>query len=41
MPVAMADDIVGVRKDGSCFPIEVSHSPLQTEDGPMVSSAIP
>jgi signal transduction histidine kinase len=40
MPVAIAEDIVGVRKDGSSFPIEVSHSPLQTEDGPMVSSAI-
>ena len=40
MPVATADDVVGVRKDGSSFPIEVSHSPLQTEDGPMVSSAI-
>jgi signal transduction histidine kinase len=33
-------DMVGVRRDGSTFPIEVSHSPLQTEDGPMMSSAI-
>jgi PAS domain S-box-containing protein len=45
MPSNMADnqgaaDIVGVRRDGSTFPIEVSHSPLQTEDGPMMSSAI-
>jgi signal transduction histidine kinase len=40
MPVGTGEDIVGVRKDGKCFPIEVSHSPLQTEDGPMVSSAI-
>ena len=40
MPAATGDDIVGMRKNGSCFPIEVSHSPLQTEDGPMVSSAV-
>ena len=40
MPDGTGEDMVGVRKDGSCFPIEVSHSPLQTEDGPMVSSAI-
>jgi signal transduction histidine kinase len=40
MPVGADEDMVGVRKDGSSFPIEVSHSPLQTEDGPMVSSAI-
>ena len=40
MPAGDSDDMVGVRKNGSCFPIEVSHSPLQTEDGPMVSSAI-
>jgi signal transduction histidine kinase len=40
MRVAEGDDMMGVRKDGSTFPIEVSHSPLQTEDGPMMSSAI-
>jgi protein-histidine pros-kinase len=40
MPIPAGEDMLGVRKDGSTFPIEVSHSPLQTEDGPMVSSAI-
>ena len=42
MPAGMgeSEDMVGIRKNGSYFPIEVSHSPLQTEDGPMVSSAI-
>jgi protein-histidine pros-kinase len=34
------EDMLGIRRDGSSFPIEVSHSPLQTEDGPMMSSAI-
>jgi len=40
MQTQEGEDMLGVRRDGSNFPIEVSHSPLQTEDGPMMSSAI-
>ncbi|MEI9971078.1 MAG: PAS domain S-box protein [Ignavibacteriota bacterium] len=39
-PHAGDDDLFGRRADGSEFPVEVSHSPIETEDGILVSSSI-